>query len=61
DQIIAGVSPKDESLCLNMEYNNKWPSGIFPWVQLNGKLKYYSCGPYSCWGVNGSDQIFIMR
>uniref|UniRef100_A0A673NAL9 Fish-egg lectin-like n=1 Tax=Sinocyclocheilus rhinocerous TaxID=307959 RepID=A0A673NAL9_9TELE len=32
-----------------------------PWVHINGKLKYYSCGPYSCWGVNSNDYIFIIR
>uniref|UniRef100_A0A673NAL4 Fish-egg lectin-like n=1 Tax=Sinocyclocheilus rhinocerous TaxID=307959 RepID=A0A673NAL4_9TELE len=32
-----------------------------PWVHINGKLKYYSCGPYSCWGVNSYDYIFIIR
>uniref|UniRef100_A0A8C1TP32 Fish-egg lectin n=1 Tax=Cyprinus carpio TaxID=7962 RepID=A0A8C1TP32_CYPCA len=61
DQIIAGVNMYDDIYCLNMDANNKWPSSNTPWVQLNGKLKYYSCGPYSCWGVNSIDQIFIMK
>ncbi|XP_052389961.1 fish-egg lectin-like isoform X1 [Carassius gibelio] len=61
DQIIAGVNMNDDIYCLNMDANNKWPSSNIPWVQLNGKLKYYSCGPYSCWGVNRNDQIYIMK
>ncbi|XP_043089172.1 fish-egg lectin [Puntigrus tetrazona] len=61
DQIIAGVNMNDDIFCLNMDANNKWPSSNTPWFQLNGKLKYYSCGPYSCWGVNGNDQIYILR
>uniref|UniRef100_A0A672QMN7 Fish-egg lectin n=1 Tax=Sinocyclocheilus grahami TaxID=75366 RepID=A0A672QMN7_SINGR len=50
DQIIAGVNMNDDIFCLNMDANDKWPSSTTPWVQINGKLKYYSCGPYSCWG-----------
>ncbi|KAL1266870.1 hypothetical protein QQF64_002545, partial [Cirrhinus molitorella] len=61
DQIIAGVNMNDDIFCLNMDANDKWPSSTTPWVLINGKLKYYSCGPYSCWGVNSNDQIFIMR
>ncbi|XP_067289748.1 fish-egg lectin-like [Pseudorasbora parva] len=61
DQIIAGVNMNDDIFCLNMDANNKWPSSTTPWVHINGKLKYYSCGPYSCWGVNSGDQIFILK
>ncbi|XP_077099199.1 fish-egg lectin-like [Siphateles boraxobius] len=61
DQIIAGVNGNDNIFCLNMDANNKWPSSTIPWVGVNGKLKYFSCGPYSCWGVNGLDQIFILK
>uniref|UniRef100_A0A672K3U3 Fish-egg lectin-like n=1 Tax=Sinocyclocheilus grahami TaxID=75366 RepID=A0A672K3U3_SINGR len=61
DQIIAGVNMHDDIFCLNMDANNKWPSSTTPWVNINGKLKYYSCGPYSCWGVNSNDNIYIIR
>lgn len=61
DQILSGVNMIDDIFCLNMDANNKWPSSNTPWVHLNGKLKYYSCGPYSCWGVNSNNQIYIMR
>ncbi|CAM4730468.1 unnamed protein product [Leuciscus chuanchicus] len=61
DQIISGVNVNDDIFCLNMDANNKWPSSSFPWVSINGKLKYYSCGPYSCWGVNSADQIYILK
>ncbi|KAF4108022.1 fish-egg lectin-like [Onychostoma macrolepis] len=62
DQIIAGVNMNDDLFCLNMDANNNWPpSDTPPWVHLNGKLKYYSCGPYSCWGVNSDNKVFIMR
>uniref|UniRef100_A0A8C2DEJ9 Fish-egg lectin-like n=1 Tax=Cyprinus carpio TaxID=7962 RepID=A0A8C2DEJ9_CYPCA len=61
DQIIAGVTPLDDIFCLNKDANNIGPSGNFVWVQLAGKLKYYSCGPYSCWGVNAAGNILIRR
>ncbi|XP_043092629.1 fish-egg lectin-like [Puntigrus tetrazona] len=61
DQIIVGVSPVDDVFCLNKDANNVKLSGDAPWVQLAGKLQYYSCGPYSCWGVNAAGNIFIRR
>uniref|UniRef100_A0A8C1W0Z2 Fish-egg lectin-like n=2 Tax=Cyprinus carpio TaxID=7962 RepID=A0A8C1W0Z2_CYPCA len=61
DQILAGVNKNDQIYCVNMDANNNWPSCNSPWVNLNGGLKYYSCGPYSCWGVSGDDKIWIMK
>ncbi|KAL0195913.1 hypothetical protein M9458_009485, partial [Cirrhinus mrigala] len=45
DQIIVGVTPLDDIFCLSKDANNIGPTSSFPWVQLSGKLKYYSCGP----------------
>uniref|UniRef100_A0A672NQI6 Fish-egg lectin-like n=1 Tax=Sinocyclocheilus grahami TaxID=75366 RepID=A0A672NQI6_SINGR len=61
DQILAGVNKNDQIYCANMDANNNWPSCTSPWVKLNGGLKYYSCGPYSCWGVSADNKIWIMR
>ncbi|XP_048028325.1 fish-egg lectin-like [Megalobrama amblycephala] len=61
DQNVAGVNMYDDIFCLNMDANNKLPSNSVPWIKLGGKLKYYSCGPYSCWGVNSVDEIWIMK
>ncbi|KAL1275915.1 hypothetical protein QQF64_035538 [Cirrhinus molitorella] len=61
DQIIVGVSPVEDVFCLIKDANNARPSGDAPWIQLAGKLKYYSCGPYSCWGVNGAGNVVIRR
>ncbi|KAI4884531.1 hypothetical protein NFI96_010978 [Prochilodus magdalenae] len=50
----AGVNMFDDIFCLN--------GGLgYPWKNIPGKLKYYSCGPYSCWGVNSADNIYIMK
>jgi len=61
DQIISGVNMNDDIYCLNMDANNQWSPSTLPWLSINGKLKYFSCGPYSCWGVNGADQIYILK
>ncbi|XP_056311007.1 fish-egg lectin-like [Danio aesculapii] len=61
DQIIVGVSQTDDVFCLNKDSNNVGPSSDAPWTQLTGKLSYYSCGPYSCWGVNSAGNIFLRR
>ncbi|XP_048028335.1 fish-egg lectin-like [Megalobrama amblycephala] len=61
DQNVAGVNMNDDIFCFNMDANNKLPSSSVPWVHIGGRLKYYSCGPYSCWGVNSVDQIWIMK
>ncbi|XP_076838969.1 fish-egg lectin-like [Brachyhypopomus gauderio] len=58
----AGVSMVDEIFCLNGDETMSHKSGDSAhWVNIPGKLKYYSCGPYSCWGVNDQDNIFIMK
>ncbi|KAL6482532.1 hypothetical protein MHYP_G00106120 [Metynnis hypsauchen] len=50
----AGVNMNDDIFCLNGGQGSSWK-------HIPGKLKYYSCGPYSCWGVNSADNIFIMK
>ncbi|KAI4884532.1 hypothetical protein NFI96_010979 [Prochilodus magdalenae] len=50
----AGVNIEDEIFCLLWGQSSSW-------TQLPGRLRYYSCGPYSCWGVNSADHIFIMK
>ncbi|XP_067284130.1 fish-egg lectin-like [Pseudorasbora parva] len=60
-EIVAGVTPIDDVFCINKDTNSIGPSGIIPWTQLTGRLKYYSCGPYSCWGVNSQENVLIKR
>ncbi|XP_072513489.1 fish-egg lectin-like [Salminus brasiliensis] len=50
----AGVNMNDDIFCLPKGQGGSW-------TNIPGKLKYYSCGPYSCWGVNSADNIFIMK
>ncbi|KAL7851821.1 hypothetical protein SRHO_G00176060 [Serrasalmus rhombeus] len=50
----AGVNMNDDIFCLTGGQGSSW-------INIPGKLKYYSCGPYSCWGVNAADNIYIMK
>uniref|UniRef100_A0A3B1IUX6 Fish-egg lectin-like n=1 Tax=Astyanax mexicanus TaxID=7994 RepID=A0A3B1IUX6_ASTMX len=50
----AGVNMFDDIYCLQGGQGASW-------TNLPGKLKYYSCGPNSCWGVNSGNQIYIMK
>ena len=63
DQFVAGVTTGDAPYCLPME-NTVGYSGsnsAMNWRIIPGSLKYYSCGPYSCWGVNNKYQIFVKK
>ncbi|XP_051747129.1 fish-egg lectin-like [Ctenopharyngodon idella] len=60
-EIVAGVTPIDDIFCMNKDTNSNGPSGIIPWTQISGRLKYYSCGPYSCWGVNSQENVLLKR
>ncbi|XP_029432825.1 fish-egg lectin-like [Rhinatrema bivittatum] len=59
DQFISGVNAQDDIFCLSK-------SGTIPakyqttppWENIEGKLKYHTCGPLSCWGVNSNNDIF---
>uniref|UniRef100_A0A3B4CWH9 Fish-egg lectin-like n=1 Tax=Pygocentrus nattereri TaxID=42514 RepID=A0A3B4CWH9_PYGNA len=50
----AGVNMNDDIFCL------PWGQGS-SWINIIGELKYYNCGPYSCWGVKAADEIYIMK
>ncbi|XP_067284202.1 fish-egg lectin-like [Pseudorasbora parva] len=60
-EIAVGVNPIDDVFCISKEINSIGPSANTHWTQLTGRLKYYSCGPYSCWGVNFTDNVFLRR
>ncbi|XP_036413467.1 fish-egg lectin-like isoform X5 [Colossoma macropomum] len=49
---IAGVNMNNEFMCISESSS---------WTIIPEKLKYVSCGPYSCWGVNAADNIFILK
>ncbi|KAG9262880.1 fish-egg lectin-like [Astyanax mexicanus] len=50
----AGINMFDDIFCLQGGQGASW-------TNLPGKLKYYSCGLNSCWGVNSGNLIYIMK
>ncbi|MBN3311861.1 FEL protein, partial [Atractosteus spatula] len=60
DKFVVGVNAANSIFCLNsgpvLQYAGQ---GNIPWIPVVGSLKYYSCGPFGCWGVNRLDQIFV--
>ncbi|XP_062373883.1 fish-egg lectin-like [Sardina pilchardus] len=63
DQIISGVNSADQIFCLGKDatVGFKGAGSPTPWQHIPGGLKYYSCGPISCWGVNVHNSVFIMK
>uniref|UniRef100_A0A3B1ILN9 Fish-egg lectin-like n=1 Tax=Astyanax mexicanus TaxID=7994 RepID=A0A3B1ILN9_ASTMX len=59
----AGLNMGGVVFCLGEEATTGFagPGSPASWTQLPARLKYYSCGPYSCWGVNTADEIFILK
>ncbi|KAL0962492.1 hypothetical protein UPYG_G00340720 [Umbra pygmaea] len=63
DAYIAGANMNDTPFCLQSSatVGYKGPGSPLPWTGLPGLVKYYTCGPFSCWAVNSNDDIFIMN
>ncbi|KAG8433819.1 hypothetical protein GDO86_012261 [Hymenochirus boettgeri] len=57
EQFIAGVNSGDAIYCVDQAGTTSRETGL-PWINIAGGLKYYSCGPIGCWGVNSANQIF---
>ncbi|XP_060105877.1 uncharacterized protein LOC132579492 [Heteronotia binoei] len=59
-QFIVGVNMNDDIYCLPKSAAIAADgSSALPWIHIEGKLKYYSCGPLGCWGVNSADAIYF--
>ncbi|XP_066578309.1 fish-egg lectin-like [Amia ocellicauda] len=60
DKFVVGCNPSSGIVCLNhrpaLSYDG---SGSVSWMAVPGELKYYSCGPVGCWGVNKLDEIHV--
>ncbi|XP_075462810.1 fish-egg lectin-like [Ascaphus truei] len=57
DKFLAGVNRLDSIYCLNQEPTLSTDSVVL-FTLLEGGLKYYSCGPRGCWGVNSANNIY---
>ncbi|CAJ0967935.1 unnamed protein product [Ranitomeya imitator] len=54
---VSGVNGLDWIYCLN-QVDTLSKATVLPFVQLDGALKYYSCGLNGCWGVNSINNIY---
>ncbi|XP_072325067.1 fish-egg lectin-like [Scyliorhinus torazame] len=59
DQIIAGVNGGNNVFCSNKRDTVRAARFFTPvYKHIRGKMKYYSCGPNTCWGVNPTGFIY---
>ncbi|XP_077312792.1 fish-egg lectin-like [Lithobates pipiens] len=58
DKFLGGVNTQDNVYCLRQNDTVSGSSSV-TWTPLKGSLKYYSCGPLGCWGVNSDDDIYF--
>ncbi|XP_063291551.1 fish-egg lectin-like [Pelobates fuscus] len=54
---LGGVNKDDLVYCLN-PYFTGFTGADISFDQLDGHVKYYSCGLYGCWGVTAANDIF---
>ncbi|KAM6945381.1 fish-egg lectin-like [Aplochiton taeniatus] len=48
--------------CLRSSYTRDFKGvGSTSWTKMPGSLKYQSCGPFGCWGVNTRNQVYMTR
>uniref|UniRef100_W5MRU0 Fish-egg lectin n=1 Tax=Lepisosteus oculatus TaxID=7918 RepID=W5MRU0_LEPOC len=60
DVFVAGVNAAHSIYCLNGRPGLPHAGqSTAPWLQVPGRLKYYSCGPFGCWGVNSAGRIQV--
>ncbi|MBN3309595.1 FEL protein, partial [Amia calva] len=57
---VTGANVCSNVFCMNTKRGStKQKMHKLPWTKIPGKMKYYSCGPHSCWGVNKDSNVFI--
>ncbi|XP_073513806.1 fish-egg lectin-like [Phyllobates terribilis] len=57
DKFVSGANLWDWIYCLN-QVDTLSRATVLPFIQLDGGLKYYTCGLNGCWGVNGINNIY---
>ncbi|XP_041427584.1 fish-egg lectin [Xenopus laevis] len=57
NKFLSGANSNDDIYCLNQDATTS-PATSLPYVQIDGKLKHYACGPFGCWGVNSANEIY---
>uniref|UniRef100_A0A8C6KI54 Fish-egg lectin-like n=1 Tax=Nothobranchius furzeri TaxID=105023 RepID=A0A8C6KI54_NOTFU len=58
---IVGVNSGNNIYCLKTSITSAYSqTGSVDWTGFDGALKYFSCGPNGCWGVNSADNIYTV-
>ncbi|XP_069599024.1 fish-egg lectin-like [Ranitomeya imitator] len=57
---LGGVNYQNCVFCLSQSCTSSKASMV-TFTSLDGSLKYYSCGPFGCWGVNSVNNIFFRQ
>ncbi|XP_038669857.1 fish-egg lectin-like [Scyliorhinus canicula] len=59
DQIVAGVDRGKNIFCCNKQAAVTAASYFTPaYTRIPGKMRYYSCGPGTCWGISAAGNIY---
>ncbi|XP_040182532.1 fish-egg lectin-like [Rana temporaria] len=58
NKYLSGVNAQDGIFCLRQSCTVSRSSAV-TWTQLEGDLKYYSCGLFGCWGINKPNNIYF--
>ncbi|KAM9299457.1 fish-egg lectin-like [Gastrophryne carolinensis] len=58
NKFLSGVNAADNIYCLRKSCTTSRSSAV-TFTQLEGALKYYTCGPIGCWGVNSANYIYF--
>ncbi|XP_072282900.1 fish-egg lectin-like [Pyxicephalus adspersus] len=57
NKFVSGVNAQDNIFCLRQSCTISDSSAVI-FNQVDGALRYYSCGPIGCWGTNKDQSIF---
>ncbi|XP_073513805.1 fish-egg lectin-like [Phyllobates terribilis] len=57
DKFLSGANGLDDIYCVNQDQTISNSVNI-AYNNVEGRLKYYTCGRWGCWGVNAYDDIF---
>ncbi|KAM4014953.1 fish-egg lectin-like [Anomaloglossus baeobatrachus] len=57
EKFVSGANLWDGIYCLN-QVDTLSRGTVLPFIQIEGGLKYFSCGLNGCWGVNAANNIY---
>ncbi|XP_077113411.1 fish-egg lectin-like [Ranitomeya variabilis] len=57
NKFLSGANGLDDIYCANRDQTISNSANV-AYNNIEGRLKYYTCGPWGCWGVNAYDDIY---